>query len=105
VTYSVNDKKCIIDWNYVFKAFQILTVLILAVAVTHNCIIATVQLYHPSGQEAKNRLQLNTCSSFIVSNMDFYAVLKQCLEYCGNILHTLYCLFLCTCVLAFGVTK
>jgi len=29
------------------------------VLVTHNCIIAMVQLFHPNGQEAKNRLLIN----------------------------------------------
>jgi len=33
--------------------------MIVSIAVTHNCIIAAVQLFHPTGQEAKNRLPVN----------------------------------------------
>ena len=42
---------------------------IVDIAVTHNCIIATVQLFHPGGQEAKNRLTVNI--SCTVTNIVF----------------------------------
>jgi len=49
---------------------------VIDIAVTHNCIIATVQLFHPTGQEAKNRLPLCTYC---------------CLQCCSWMLWTVFC--------------